>query len=116
MSGEWVYRNQIYCCGSPQLWKSYQGVAELKRLRTAALYYINLGKNDVVSSQTLTMTHLSVHPPNLNQRRRPIGGLGETVPPKFEVGGRPMHPSPNILRSSVVGCARKYEQSKKRCR
>ena len=24
-----------------------------------------------------------------------------------------MHPSPNILRSSVVGCARKYEQSKK---
>src|SRR6218665_2879927 len=28
-----------------------------------------------------------------------------------------MHPSPppNILRSSVVGCARKYEQSKKRC-
>src|SRR6218665_1998406 len=37
MSGEWVYRNQIYCCGSPQLWKSYQGVAELKRLRTAAV-------------------------------------------------------------------------------
>jgi len=24
-----------------------------------------------------------------------------------------MHPSPNILRSSVVGCAGKYEQSKK---
>jgi len=24
-----------------------------------------------------------------------------------------MHPSPNILRSSVVGCARKYEHSKK---
>src|SRR6218665_1387541 len=37
MSGEWVYRNQIYCCGSPQLWKSYQGVAELKRLRTAEI-------------------------------------------------------------------------------
>ena len=26
-----------YCCGSPQLWKSYQGVTELKRLRTADL-------------------------------------------------------------------------------
>ena len=24
-----------------------------------------------------------------------------------------MHPSPNILRSSIVGCARKHEQSKK---
>jgi len=24
-----------------------------------------------------------------------------------------MHPPPNILRSSVVGCARKYEESKK---
>jgi len=23
--------------------------------------------------------------------------------------------APNILRSNVVGCARKYEQSKKRC-
>ena len=23
-------------------------------------------------------------------------------PPKFEVGGRPMHPSPNISRSSVI--------------
>jgi len=28
--------------------------------------------------------------------------------------GLPMHPSPNILRSSVVGCAPKYEQSKKK--
>jgi len=26
-----------------------------------------------------------------------------------------MHSSPNILRSIVVGCARKYEKSKKRC-
>jgi len=26
-----------------------------------------------------------------------------------------MHPSHNILRSILVGCARKYEQSKKRC-
>src|SRR6218665_1326595 len=35
-------------------------------------------------------------------------------PPKFEVGERPMHsPPPNILRSSVVGCARKCEKSKK---
>ena len=42
--------------------------------------------------------------------------LGETVPPKFGVGrGRPCIRPPNILRSSVVGCSRKYKQSKKRC-
>src|SRR6218665_2720868 len=41
-----------------------------------------------------------------------LGGDWGDGPPKFEVGGRHMHPSPpNILRSSVVGCARKYEQS-----
>jgi len=34
-------------------------------------------------------------------------------PPKFELAGRPMHWSPNIWRSSVVGCVRKDEQSKK---
>jgi len=44
-----------------------------------------------------------------------LGGLGGRSSPKFEVGERPTHPFPNILRSSVVGCARKYEQSKKRC-
>ena len=46
------------------------------------------------------------------------GNLGDwgTVPPKFEVG-RTAHAfvPPNILRSSVVGCARKYEKSKKWC-
>src|SRR6218665_35125 len=45
-----------------------------------------------------------------------LGGTrGDGPPQKCEVGERPMHPSPNILRSSVVGCARKYEQSQKRC-
>jgi len=41
------------------------------------------------------------------------GDLGGTVPPKLEVGGRPMHWSPQFLRISVVGWARKLEQSKK---
>src|SRR6218665_1816062 len=41
-----------------------------------------------------------------------LGGDWGTVPPNLR-WGRPMHPSPNILRNSVVGCARKYEQSKK---
>src|SRR6218665_3084438 len=44
------------------------------------------------------------------------GNLGETEgrsPPKFEVGDGPCIRPPNILRSSVVGCARKYEKSKK---
>src|SRR6218665_3474123 len=48
---------------------------------------------------------------------QPMGGdLGETggtVPPKFEFGGGPCIRPPNILRSSVVGCARKYEKCKK---
>src|SRR6218665_3853812 len=39
---------------------------------------------------------------------------GGTVPPKkFDVGDGPCIRPPNILRRSVVGCARKYEQSKK---
>jgi len=42
-----------------------------------------------------------------------LGGTGGTVPKNFEVGGRPMHPSPNIWRSSVIGSVAKYEQTKK---
>jgi len=38
-----------------------------------------------------------------------------TVPPKFEVGDGPCIGPPNILRSSVVGCVWKYEQSEKWC-
>ena len=41
-----------------------------------------------------------------------LGRLGDG-PLKFEVGDGPCIRPPNILRSSVVGCARKYEQSKK---
>src|SRR6218665_390435 len=37
--------------------------------------------------------------------RRPREGTGGTVPQKFEVGDGPCIGSPNILRSSVVGCA-----------
>src|SRR6218665_4229608 len=37
------------------------------------------------------------------------------VPPNLRWGDGPCIRPPNILRSSVVGCARKYEQSKKRC-
>ena len=45
-----------------------------------------------------------------------LGRTWGTVPPKKLTWGRPMHPSPNrnILRSSVVGCAQKYEQSFKK--
>ena len=51
---------------------------------------------------------------SMNQGRRPRG-TGGRPPPKFEVGDGPCIRPPNILRSSVVGCARKYEQSKERC-
>ena len=44
-----------------------------------------------------------------------LWGTGETVLPKIWGGGRPMHPSPHYFENSVVGCARMYEQSKKRC-
>ena len=33
-------------------------------------------------------------------------------PPNFEVGGLPMHPSPNIWRSNVKGWAGKYKVTK----
>ena len=43
-----------------------------------------------------------------------LGALGGTVPPKkLKVGGRPMHPSPNISKISVIGCVSKYELTKK---
>src|SRR6218665_604450 len=35
------------------------------------------------------------------------------VPRKFEGGRRPMHPSPNISRNTVIGCEAKYEVTKK---
>ena len=46
-----------------------------------------------------------------DQRRRPRGDWG--MAPKFEVGDGPCIGPPNILRSSVVGWARKLEESKK---
>ena len=42
-----------------------------------------------------------------------LGGTGGTVPPKFEVGDGPSIGPPNIMRSSVVGWARKPKESKK---
>src|SRR6218665_3235246 len=52
--------------------------------------------------------------PTLAPRGRNLGASGGAVPPKFEVGGTAhAFVPPNILRSSVVGCARKYEKSKK---
>src|SRR6218665_2957740 len=44
-----------------------------------------------------------------------LGGTGGTAPKKFEVGDDPCIGPPPIFREvlSVVGCARKYEQSKK---
>jgi len=39
-----------------------------------------------------------------------LGGTGGTVP-QILGGGRPMHPSSNISRSSVIGCVWKYERT-----
>ena len=45
-----------------------------------------------------------------------LEGLGDGPPKKkCEVGDGPCIHPPNILRSGVVGCARKYEQSKRWC-
>src|SRR6218665_2866198 len=43
------------------------------------------------------------------------GGLGDG-PQQTLGGGRSMYPSPNIWRSVVIVCVRKYELSKKCCR
>src|SRR6218665_3907000 len=42
-----------------------------------------------------------------------LGGTGGTVPQNLRWGDGPCIGPPNILRSSVVGCACKYEQSEK---
>ena len=56
-------------------------------------------------------------PDEVAHGRRPIGGLGRRLPPKFEVGDssciRPDRP-PNILISTVIGCEAKYELTEKR--
>jgi len=39
----------------------------------------------------------------------------EDGPPNNLRWGQPMHPSPNIWRSSVIGSVTKYELTKKRC-
>src|SRR6218665_1344382 len=43
------------------------------------------------------------------------GWTGGRSPKNFRWGKTHASVPPNILRSSVVGCGRKYEQSKKRC-
>src|SRR6218665_2799545 len=43
--------------------------------------------------------------------RRLRGDCGDG-PPKFEEEGRSMHPSLNILRTTVIGCKAKYELMK----
>src|SRR6218665_1979379 len=48
------------------------------------------------------------------QRRKPRG-LGGRSPQSLRWGDSPCIRPPNILRSIVVGCARKYAKSKKRC-
>jgi len=49
------------------------------------------------------------------QGRRPRGDWGDGPKKTLRWGDSPCIRTPNILRSSVVGCARKYEQSKKWC-
>src|SRR6218665_3912816 len=49
---------------------------------------------------------------NLTQGRKPRG-TGDDPPQSLRWGDSPCIRLPNILRSSVVGCARKYEKSKK---
>ena len=44
-----------------------------------------------------------------------LGGAWGTGPSKIWGGGQPMHPSPNIPRSSDIGCVVKYELTKKIC-
>ena len=42
-------------------------------------------------------------------RTETLGGLADGPPNLRFGGGRPMYPSPNISRSSVIGCVTKYE-------
>jgi len=44
-----------------------------------------------------------------------LGRLGDGPQKNLRLGDGPCIRPPNVLRSSVVGCARKYEESKKWC-
>src|SRR6218665_994761 len=62
-------------------------------------------QNTQATPLTPILTHLTIHPPNLNdnhrQGRRP-GGTGGTAPQNLRWGGRPMHWSPPIFREVVL--------------
>src|SRR6218665_2614335 len=49
--------------------------------------------------------------------RRRMGDWGDGSPQNCRWGtdASPMHPSPNILKSTVIGCEAKYELTKKMC-
>src|SRR6218665_346665 len=69
-------------------------------------------------THTHTYTHTHTHTIYTHaiytQGRKPREDGGR-FPPKLRLGEGPCIRPPNILRSSVVGCARKYEKSKKKC-
>ena len=51
----------------------------------------------------------------VTSRGRDLGGLGETVPPKFEVGGPPMHWSPPIFWEVVLSDVHESTNRVKNC-
>jgi len=73
-----------------------------------------------VSSRARGVHRRGLHAPYISTEfinshgRRPRGDWG-TVPQNLRWGDGPCIRPPNILRSSVVGCAREHEQSRKRC-
>src|SRR6218665_2726186 len=60
-----------------------------------------------------TLKQVSTLSSAFTQGRRPRGDWGDGPPQNLRWGDGPCIRPPNISRSSVVGCAQKYEKSKK---
>jgi len=65
---------------------------------------------NLVSTETIIIIIKSSF---IQNRGGDLGRTGGTVPPNLRWGDGPCIGPPNILRSSVVGWARKLEESKK---
>ena len=89
----------LLCVGVPDCWVRHDQTIEERLLD----WYTDCSERTLTQSRN-TETWSSV------SRGGDLERAGGTVPQNLRDG-----PSPDTLRSSVDGCARKYEQSKKRC-
>ena len=86
----------------------------LRRKRTLFTYYAVHYNYCIVNRRISLLLKLVFEKVWPTHGRRPRVGLGGGPPKTWGGGGPCIRPPPNILRSSVIGSVRKYEQKEKR--